>query len=104
MAGLEDAASTLPHVPARMILIAGRLEQYVRASGLTPYCTVERRGHWRSVMMRTSLGGEMMVVVSLDPGHLDLATLDRVREDLKQLFSAGETSVHLYTVHMYCVV
>ena len=56
-------------------------------------------------MMRTSLGGEMMVVVSLDPGHLDLATLDRVREDLKQLFSAGESSVvHLYTLHMYCAV
>lgn len=107
VASLEDPASTLPHVPARMIEIARRLELYIRASGVMPYCTVERRGHWRSVMMRTSRGGdleaggedgEMMVVVSLDPGSLDLATLDRIRGDLRQLFSgSGEvTSLFLH--------
>ena len=107
VASLEDPASTLPHVPARMIEIARRLELYIRASGVMPYCTVERRGHWRSVMMRTSRGGdleagaedgEMMVVVSLDPGSLDLTTLDRIRGDLRQLFSdSGEvTSLFLH--------
>ena len=103
VASLEDPASTLPHVPQRMMEIAGKLEQYVRASGVAPYCTVERRGHWRSVMMRSSRGGsgetkEMMVVVSLDPGNLDLATLDRIRGDLKQLFSVagGVTSLFLH--------
>ena len=107
VASLEDPASTLPHVPARMIEIARRLELYIRASGVLPYCTVERRGHWRSVMMRTSRGGdpetggedgEMMVVVSLDPGSLDLTTLDRIRGDLRQLFSgSGEvTSLFLH--------
>ena len=107
VASLEDPASTLPHVPARMIEIARRLELYIRASGVMPYCTVERRGHWRSVMMRTSRGGdleagaedgEMMVVVSLDPGSLDHTTLDRIRGDLRQLFSdSGEvTSLFLH--------
>ena len=61
-------------------------------------------------MMRSSRGGEheagvgdgetreMMVVVTLDPGNLDLATLERIRGDLKQLFSgSGEvTSLFLH--------
>ena len=112
VASLQAPASVLPHVPARMIEVAERLEQYFRASGVAPYCSVERRGHWRSVMMRTSRGPsrdhedgdeqtkEMMVVVSLDPGNLDIATLDRIRSDLKQLFSGSGDPVTSLFLHL----
>ena len=103
---LVDPGVTLPHVPGVMLTIAGQLEQYIQASGVSPYCSVERRGNWRSVMIRTARGEggwsqsgvysdsirQIMVVVIMDPMNLDQVTLDRIRQDLRQLFSNIELS------------
>ena len=104
VASLPDIETTLPHIPGQMVAIAGKLEQYVRVSGVLPYDNVERRGNWRSVMMRSSRGEgdwsgsytdsirQMMVVVICDPMNLDTETLDRIRSDLKQLFPEDDTN------------
>ena len=112
VATLPDIETTLPHIPGQMVTIAGKLEQYVRVSGVLPYDNVERRGNWRSVMIRSSRGEgdwsqtgsysdnirQLMVVVICDPMNLDSDTLNRIRSDLKQLFSEDDnvTSLHLH--------
>ena len=104
ISSLSQPSVTLPHVPAPMLEAALVLEQYVRASGVTPYCSVERRGNWRSVMMRCARGPDpghksytesltqMMILVTLDPSNMNLELLDRVRQDLRQLLSGVELS------------
>ena len=106
-------SSTLPHISPRMVSLASRLEQYVAASGVSPYCSLERRGHWRTVMIRTARGAsqddrvgsyeenirEMMVVVTCDPTGLSQETVARLRSELEGLFSpetCGVTSLYLH--------
>ena len=102
LAAVPDIAATLPHVPARMVAVCAQLETYVRASGVAPYCSLARSGHWRTVMMRSARGpaaaagaedgGQLMVVVTADPTGLAADTRDRVRRDLVQLFGGGEAA------------
>ena len=111
LSSLEDISTTLPHISDRMVSVVCKLEQYVRASGVPPYCSVERAGNWRSVMIRTSRGAntdsvgsyqdnikEMMVVVTCDPMDLSTETTERLRSELTQLFSeeSGVTSLYLH--------
>ena len=110
---LPDTSSILPHISPRMVSLASRLEQYVAASGVSPYCSLERRGHWRTVMIRTARGAsqddrvgsyeenirEVMVVVTCDPTGLSQETVARLRSELEGLFSpetCGVTSLYLH--------
>ena len=93
--------------------LVSRLEQYVAASGVPPYCSLERKGNWRTVMIRTARGGspaerlgsyeenikEMMVVVTCDPMGLSPDTVARLKSELEVLFSqetCGVTSLYLH--------
>lgn len=113
LSSLPDIATTLPHIPGQMVNIAIKLEQYIRGSGVSPYCSVERKGNWRNVMMRCSRGRdwspddshtgsysdtikEMMVVVCCDPMNLDQETITRLKSELKQIFSTDGKVTSLY--------
>lgn len=113
LSSLADPGSSLPHISPRMISLVSRLEQYVAASGVPPYCSLERKGNWRTVMIRTARGGspaerlgsyeenikEMMVVVTCDPMGLSPDTVARLKSELEVLFSqetCGVTSLYLH--------
>ena len=110
---LADTSATLPHISPRMISLVTKLEKYVEASGVQPYCSLERKGNWRTVMVRTARGGspadrvgsyeenikEMMVVVTCDPMDLSPDTIVRLKSELAVLFSeetCGVTSLYLH--------
>jgi len=82
LAGLETPTTTLPHISAQMLAAVSRFEQLVRASSLPPYCSLDRSGNWRSLMLRSSRTGQLMAVICLDPGGVAPAQLSKVREDL----------------------
>ena len=112
LSSLADISTTLPHISAKMVSVVSRLEQYVRASGVPPYCSLQRTGNWRNVMIRTSRGThtdrvgsyednirEMMVVITCDPMDLSPETTERLKSELTLLFSdetSGVTSLYLH--------
>jgi len=100
LSSLENISTTLPHISPEMVLVVTKFEQLVRASGILPYCSLEREGNWRNIMIRTSRGTEpgdnkikqIMVVVVLDPMYMDYAKLTQLRSDLTQFFTTGSGS------------
>jgi len=97
LASLKDASNTLPHISKEMMLIVTKFEMLVIASGIPPYCSLERKGNWRNIMIRTSRGEnptsddirQIMVVVVLDPTDLDPGKITQVKTDLILFFSSG---------------
>ena len=97
LSSLENISTTLPHISSEMVMVVTKFEQLVRASGILPYCSLERKGNWRNIMIRTSRGlnsvdnkiKQIMVVVVLDPMDLSGSVLQQLKSDLIQFFTSG---------------
>jgi len=97
LSSLEKISTTLPHISPEMVMVVTKFEQLVRASGILPYCSLERKGNWRNIMIRTSRGlnntdnkiKQIMVVVVLDPMELSGSKLQQLKSDLTHFFTTG---------------
>jgi len=104
LSSLEWPEDVLPHISPDMIKIAVLFEQFVKASGIKPFNSLDNGGNWRNIMLRSSNGGgkkQLMVVANLDPKGLSASLIDQVRSDLVEFFKngagqpCGVTSLHL---------
>jgi len=99
----EKVCELLPHLSPQMVNLVQRFEALVRVSNLLPYCSLTRTGNWRNLMVRSSRGplrgealqqqkgegGELMLVVVLDPQNLSSEVVKQLTEDLITFFREG---------------
>ncbi|XP_053981431.1 tRNA (uracil-5-)-methyltransferase homolog A-like [Hylaeus volcanicus] len=95
----------LCHIPMKMRTVAKVLEEFIENSQLNPFQPVDHSGYWRQVTVRTSLSGNLMVIVGMHPQDLSSERLEELRSQLKDFFetgkgaTAGVTSLYFQTMN-----
>ena len=91
----------VPFVSERMRKVAKRFEEFLRQSDLAPFDFVEHKGHWKTLTVRTTRKGDLLVWAILESQDLDVVAKERVKDALKTFFAASEdeavrpTSLHI---------
>ncbi|ORZ01558.1 S-adenosyl-L-methionine-dependent methyltransferase [Syncephalastrum racemosum] len=76
------------HVPRTAKLIAQKMQDYIRASKYDVYDKVEKKGVWRSLMVKAQRTGDVMIVIQLKASELDDAQLDAEKKKLVEFWTA----------------
>ena len=83
--------------------VAERYESYVRhESELAPFDFVEHTGHWKTLTVRTTRKGDLLVWAILEAQHLDLAARQGVKASLQEFLveAQSEQSLRPTSLHV----
>ena len=84
--------------------VAKHFEAYVRQSEHAPFDYLTNTGHWKTLTVRTTRKGDLLLWPIIDAQNLDVVAKEKVKETLKKFMSENEdvtlrpTSLHLQFV------